>query len=454
MIYINKKKYLSLAAVFLFAIFATILLIPNNKELEKTSKLTATVIDRGKKKLTVQDKENIIYTFSVEKTSQEVGDNIIIEYTGILDKNKEKQASKLVNIKPVSQDEDDIAPYTLDGLFSQFNILASNKVKELSLEEKIGQMLLVNYPENNVRAAINKYKVGGFIFFEKDFQDKTTEEVKKMLNTVQNMSKIPLLTAVDEEGGKVVRVSSNEKLVDEPFKSSRELYKEGGLDLIKKDTQNKSLLLESLGLNINLAPVVDVSSATGYVYDRTLGEDTKKTSEYAKTVIEANKKTGVSYVLKHFPGYANNKDTHDNIVIDKRKYEDIEKKDLPPFETGIDAGAEAILVNHIIFQSIDGNNPASLSASIHNLLRNNLGFTGVIITDDLSMGATSSIKDAPVKALLAGNDIIITTNYEETFNNIKTAVEEGRLSEEFIDNIVHRIIAWKFHKGLMYERTK
>lgn len=455
MIYINKKKYLSLVAVFLFAIFATILLIPSSKGQEKTSKLTATVIKNTKEQLTVQDKENIIYTFSVDKTSHNVGDNIIIEYTGLLDKSKEKQANKLVNIKPVSQDEEDIAPYSLDGLFSQFNILASNKLKELSLDEKIGQLLLVSYPENNVEEAINKYKVGGFIFFEKDFQDKTETEVKKMISDAQVLSKVPLLTAVDEEGGDVIRVSSNKRLVEEKFKSPQALYNEGGFDLIKQDTQNKSLLLENLGLNVNLAPVVDVStSPTDYIYNRTIGEDTEKTSAYAASIIEANKKTGVSYVLKHFPGYANNKDTHDQEVIDNRKYDEIEKKDLPPFEAGINAGAEAILVNHVIVQSIDENNPASLSASMHNLLRNNLGFTGVIMTDDLSMGATSSIKDAPVKALLAGNDIIITTDYEETFNNIKSAVEDGKLSEDFIDNIVHRILAWKFHKGLMYERTK
>lgn len=454
MIHINKKKYLSLIAIFLFASFATYLLIPNEKSLEKTSKLTATVLKSDNDSLTVKDEANIIYTFSVEKDVFAPGDDVIIEYTGLLNKAKEQQGNKLVNITPVSQDEE-IAPYSVDNLFSNFNLLASNKLKEMTLDEKIGQLLLVRYDADKVKEAINKYKVGGFVFFEHDFQGKTPDEVKKMISSAQATSKIPLLTAVDEEGGSVVRISSNKLLADEPFKSPQELYKEGGFDLIKTDTQKKSLLLEELGLNVNLAPVVDVSTSSGdYIYHRTIGEDTETTSEYAKTVIEANKKTGVSYVLKHFPGYANNSDSHDGKVIDKRDFTAIEEQDLPPFAAGIESGVEAVLVSHITVNSIDENNPASLSASVHNLLRNNLGFTGVIITDDLAMRATSSIKDVYKKALLAGNDILMTTDYEKAFNEIKTAVEEGELSEEFIDSIVHKIISWKFHKGLMYEKTK
>ncbi len=455
MININKKKYLSLAVVCLFVVFATVLLIPTNKQKEETNKLTATIIKSDKDKLTVQDTENIIYTFSVDKKTYEAGDNVIIEYTGLLNKNKEQQVNKLINISPVSQDEDDIALYPSDNLFSQFNILASNKLKEMSLDEKIGQILLVNYPENNVEEALNKYKVGGFVFFEKDFKNKTPEEVKKMMSNAQEISKIPILTAVDEEGGSVVRISSNPKLASEKFKSPRELYTTGGFDLIKEDTIEKSLLLEDLGLNVNLAPVVDVSTnSSDYIYNRTLGEDTSKTAEYAKTVIEANKKTGVSYVLKHFPGYANNSNTHTGEVIDDRTFEEIEEHDLTPFEAGIESGAEAILVSHIKVKSIDENKPASLSASVHNLLRNNLRFTGIIITDNLSMDATADIPDAVVQALLAGNDIVITADYEKSFNEIKDAIEDGTLSEDFIDKIVHRIISWKYYKGLMYEKIK
>lgn len=451
----NKNKYLYLIGVSILIVIFTLLMMPKDDGVTKSSKLNAVVINTSQKQLTVQDEENIIYTFNVAKNNYKAGDSLIIEYTGLLDKIKEKQTNNLINISPVSQDEEDITPKAKEGLFSQFSILASDKLKTMTLDEKIGQILLVKYPENNVEEAINTYKVGGFVFFEKDFQDKTTNEVQKMIDNIQEKTKIPLLTAVDEEGGSVVRVSNNPKLRVEKFHSPRQLYLEGGFELIKEDVKEKTSLLEELGLNVNLAPVVDVSTnSSDYIYDRTLGENTELTSTYAKTVIAANKGSAVSYVLKHFPGYGNNEDTHEGKVIDTRSFEDIEKNHLPPFETGIKSNAEAILVSHNTVQSIDENNPASLSASVHNLLRSNLGFTGIIITDDLSMKATSSIKNATIKALLAGNDIVMTADYKQGFNDIKDAVEDGTISENLIDNIVHRILSWKYYKGLMYEKTK
>ena len=186
------------------------------------------------------------------------------------------------------------------------------------------------------------------------------------------------------------------------------------------------------------------------MYSRSLGQNTETTSTYAKTVIEASKDTGVSYTLKHFPGYGNNSDTHTGSSIDTRSYDDILNNDLPPFKSGIDQRAEAVLVSHNTVNSIDSNNPASLSASVHNLLRNELSFTGIIMTDDLAMGATSSIDNATVKAILAGNDLVITTDYATSFNDIKSAVENGTISEELINKLAFRVIAWKYYKGLMF----
>lgn len=454
MIHINKKNYFYLASsIILIAIFTFHITI-KNKEVE-TNTLTAMVINSNAHQLTVRDNKNIIYTFSVEENIYKTGDNLIIEYTGLLNKSLEKQTTELVNITPVSLDDKSFD--TTNGIFSQFNLLATEKIETMTLEEKIGQILLVRYPDNstNIKDAITNYKVGGFVFYEKDFKDKTTEQVQTMINSSQSQAIIPLLTAVDEEGGTVVRASSNSLLIADPFKSPRELYLEGGFDLIKEDTITKTKFLENLGLNVNLAPVVDVSTtSTDYMYDRTLGEDTTLTSTYAQTVIEASQGTSLSYVLKHFPGYGNNADTHEGEVIDTRSYTEIEETALPPFEAGIASRAEAILISHNTIQSIDENNPASLSASIHNLLRNNLDFTGVIITDDLAMGATSSIDNAVVKALLAGNDIIMVTDYETSFNELLDAVEDGTISEDLIDNVVHRILSWKYYKGLMYEKTK
>ena len=266
-----------------------------------------------------------------------------------------------------------------------------------------------------------------YLFFERDFKNKTEEEVKKEISELQDATDIPLLIAVDEEGGVVVRASSNKKLSNKKFKSPRELYEEGGFDKIREDTIEKSKFLANLGINLNLAPVVDVSTnLDDYIYKRTLGEGTQETAIYAKTVILASKEGKVSYTLKHFPGYGNNLDTHSGSSTDNKTYEDIEKYDLPPFREGIMAGAEAVLVSHNVVTSIDADNPASLSYKIHELLRNELGFRGIIITDDLYMWAVSEYKDAVIKAVTAGNDIIIVTDYEKGINDVKVAIQERK----------------------------
>ena len=314
---------------------------------------------------------------------------------------------------------------------------------------------MVRHPDTNAAELLKKYNFGGYVFFERDFKNKTEQQVTNMIKDLQKSANTPILTAVDEEGGKVVRVSSNPNLVSAPFKSSQQLYQMGGFEQIKQDTIYKSKVLSHLGLNLNLAPVVDVSvNPNDYMYERSFGSGTELTSTYAKTVIESSKDTGVSYTLKHFPGYGNNADTHTGSSVDQRSYDDILNNDLPPFEVGIKAGAEAVLVSHNTVTSIDASNPASLSASVHNLLRNKLNFTGIIITDDLDMGAISSISDATVKAILAGNDLIITTDYEDSVNQVKKALQNGTISEDLIDKLAFRILSWKYYKGIMFQNQK
>ncbi len=431
---------------------------PSKTSQKKEKSLEATVLSYENKKLKVQDKNHIIYTFNNVDMDFYIGSNIVIEYSGILNKNKELQESKVLNYTTptILTDENDIPiDFQDNGIFKDYYKLAHDKLLTMSLDEKIAQLLLVRYPDENQQEILKKYQFGGYLFFAKDFKDKTKEEVQNMMNILQEVSKIPILTAVDEEGGTVVRVSSNKKLRSEAFKSPKQLYDEGGLEAIKADTIEKSQLLKSLGINLNLAPVVDVSTnPDDYMYSRSLGQNTEITSQYAKTVIEASKNTGVSYTLKHFPGYGNNKDTHEESNIDNRTYEDIEKNDLPPFKSGINSLAEAVLVSHNIVNSIDKDNPASLSASVHNLLRNELGFTGIIMTDDLDMGAVKSIDNATVKALLAGNDLVITTDYESSFKSIKEAITNNMLSEELINKLAFRVIAWKYYKGLLFELHK
>ncbi len=437
-------------------ILALVVLLINNKEIYTMS---GTIMSVDGKSFTILDDNNSIYTLNGDDDLKfMVGDKILIEYTGLLDDANSIQDIKVIDYKEAQEETNSsgIPKSWLDnGIFSKYYNLAYDKLQKLSLDEKIGQVILARYPDSNGVEDLKKYKLGGFLFFAKDFTDKEKSEVQSMIKNLQSNSSIPLLTAVDEEGGKVVRVSSNPKLVNEKFKSPRELYDIGGFEEIKQDTINKSKILKELGLNFNLAPVVDVTTSnSAYMYSRTLGLGTRETSTYAKTVIESSKGTGVSYSLKHFPGYGNAEDSHDVITKIADSYTDIVNNFFPPFEAGIESGAEAILVNHNIYENIDKDNPASLSSIVHNVLRNDLKFTGIVITDNLDMDAVGSINDATLKAVLAGNDIIITTDYAGSFNAIKVAIDNKTLSENTINKMAFRVIAWKYYKGLMYENQK
>lgn len=431
----------------------------NENLIVKINKLAATVLSISDDNVTVQDSENIIYTFHTKNFKFNAGDHIIIEYTGLLNKNTEYQNVTINDYSLERVSEDDFDIYTNDwdsnGMFKKYYTLANNKLSTLTLDEKIGQLFLVRYPDANQVTLLQEYNFAGYIFYEKDFTDKNKAEVINMINELQSVAKIPILTAVDEEGGSVVRVSSNPNLVNSKFLSPSELYNEGGFEAIKQDTIRKSSVLDSLGINLNLAPVVDVSTdSNSYIYDRTLQQDTNLTSTYAKTVIDASKNGKVSFTLKHFPGYGNNGNTHIGTSTDTRSYDDIKNNDLPPFEAGIEAKADSILVSHNIVTAIDDINPASLSKSAHNLLRNDLGFTGIIISDDLAMGAVSSIDNSAVKAILAGNDLIIVTDFQSSIEEVKNAVSNGTISEDLINKLAGRILAWKYYKGLMYENQK
>lgn len=453
----HKKKiiYILGVIVLIFLIILAVFLRRNEEQKTNTNKIEATVMVINDDTITIQDTKDVIYTFSTDKIIANVGQDISIIYTGILDEYEQMQNVEVVSYEiMVNSNNDFPVTWQDNGIFSDYYNYAYNKLKTMSLDEKIAQLLLVRLPDNP-KEALKEYQFGGYIFFEKDFRDKTKEQVKTMIKELQDISKIPLLTAVDEEGGNVIRVSSNPNLVSEPFKSSQELYNQGGMPSISKDTIQKSEVLYNLGLNLNLAPVVDVSTnSSDYIYPRTIGQNTDITSTYAKTVISASKSGKVSYTLKHFPGYGNNLDTHTGASIDNRTLEEIRQNDLPPFESGIKAGAEAVLVNHNTMSNIDSNNPASLSSTVHNILRNDLNFSGVIITDNTDMSALNSISKVNVKALLSGNNMIITTDYETSMNEIKKAVNDNEISQNLIDELAFKVIAWKYYKGLIIENQK
>jgi len=209
--------------------------------------------------------------------------------------------------------------------------------------------------------------------------------------------------------------------------------------------------LNSLGINLNLAPVCDVSTnSADYIYGRTFGKTASLTATYIKTVVETMNSMKMGSALKHFPGYGNNVDTHTGISYDKRPYQTFETSDFLPFIAGIKANAGAVLVSHNIVTSMDAEHPASLSLKIHRILREELGFQGVIMTDDLYMQAIKQFtgeQQAAVTAVLAKNDLICCTDFEVQIPAVITAVKNGTIAESQIDESVTRILLWKLKLG-------
>lgn len=339
-----------------------------------------------------------------------------------------------------------------DDLFGKYYNDANKLLKKMTLEEKIGQLFLVRYDVSTSSRQITDYYAGGFVLFAKDFQDHTKESIKKELVERQKLSEIPLALAVDEEGGYVTRVSRFPAFRSERFKSNRELFEIGGYELVESSEKEKAELLLGLGLNLNLAPVADVSTdSNDYMYIRSFGRSAEDTATFISNVVGYNNSAGISSCLKHFPGYGNNSDTHNGSAIDNRSYDTFVNSDYLPFKSGIDAGVPTILVSHNIINSIDSEYPASLSSKVIGELREKLEFSGIIITDDLEMGAvrqyTLENKGATL-AINAGNDMIITSDFETMFNEVLDNVKNGIIEEEKIDMAVKRIIAWKYAYGL------
>ncbi|MBR1936211.1 MAG: beta-hexosaminidase [Bacilli bacterium] len=338
-----------------------------------------------------------------------------------------------------------------NSLFKFYSKESAKKVKDMSVEEKVGQLFLVRYDKTQT----NKYKdyyPGGYILFAKDFENHTKESIKEELTNLQNNNKYPLILGVDEEGGFVTRVSRFKNFREERFKSPRAYYDEGGYELLEKMENEKLSLLKELGLNLNLAPVADISTnEDDFIYTRSFGKDANETSEFIKNMVEFANNNEINSCLKHFPGYGNNKDTHTGIAIDERSYESFLENDFKPFKAGIDANVPSILVSHNIINCLDSSKPASLSQNVIKELRDTLKFTGIIMTDDLAMSAVSSYVDENVAATLAinaGNDMIITSDFEKMYQEVLNAVNNNEITKETLDTAVTRIIAWKYYSKL------
>jgi len=328
-------------------------------------------------------------------------------------------------------------------------------IRSMTLAEKVGQLFFVRVPEEAAVEDISTYHLGGYILFGRDTKDKTANELIQTIASYQDAANIPLLIGVDEEGGTVVRVSSNPHLRSAKFQSPQKILANGGEEAVTADTHEKDILLKALGFNVNLAPVCDISTDPGdFIYDRTAGMDALGTAHYVDAVVDVMRSDGMGSVLKHFPGYGNNVDTHTGIAVDERPYEQFLSEDFLPFEAGISSGSDttAVLMSHNIVTCMDDALPASLSPAVHEVLREELGFAGVIMTDDLAMDAVAAYSEdgaVAVMALQAGNDLILTTDYRTQIPKVIEAVENGTLSEDAIDTACRRVLTWKTALGLI-----
>jgi len=323
----------------------------------------------------------------------------------------------------------------------------------MTTEQKAAQMVLASCTDDTLATGAAAAGAGGLCLFSQSFSGKNKEQVREMTAQFQSSANIPLLIAVDEEGGSINRISIHSSLRAVPFWSSRKLYAEGGWALIISDTKEKAELLLDLGVNVNLAPVCDVPLASGnYIYPRCFSLDPTETADYVRTVVTEMKADGLGSTLKHFPGYGGSVDTHKRMSYDSRDYTAFTEGDFLPFIAGIEAGADAVMVSHNIVECMDAEHPASLSPAVHEILRETLGFHGVIITDDLDMQAITEYtggQNPAVTAVLAGNDLICYSQYEESIAAIVQAIEDGTVSEDQVNASVLRILRWKRSLGII-----
>ena len=326
-------------------------------------------------------------------------------------------------------------------------------ISDMSLEQRVGQLFLARCSADTAVEDVQKYHLAGLVLFGDDFEGQTPDSMKQAIAAYQEAAEKPLLIAVDEEGGDVTRISRFPAFRDRRFCSLRKCYDRGGLEAVLTEEEEKCRLLSDLGINVNLGPVCDITTdADAFMYSRSLGQDSQTTADVAASIVNLMGAFRIGSVLKHFPGYGNNTDTHTGIAVDSRSLSELEGQDFIPFTAGIQAGCGAVMVGHIIAEAFDPELPASLSPAVHRYLREDLGFSGVIMTDDLVMQAITDqygACEAAVMAVLAGNDLLCSTEYAVQYEAVLQAVLDGRIDIDVLNRAVRNVLEWKISLGLL-----
>lgn len=328
-------------------------------------------------------------------------------------------------------------------------------LKSMTLEEKIGQLLIVGLEgteisENEIHN-IKDNKVGGFIFFSRNIG--TKDKVLKLIDDLKkenNTNKIPLFLSIDEEGGLVSRLSP---LLNN-LKNPSRLGEIGDTQLSFDYGKNLGLKLASFGFNLDFAPVLDINSnpSNPVIGNRAYGKTSQAVSDHGLALMKGIQSQGVIPTGKHFPGHGDTSvDSHLDLPLVHKTIDELKEMELIPFKNAIDNDIDMIMVAHILYPKIDEDYPSSMSSVIiDNILRDNLSYKGVVISDDMTMGAivdNYSIEAAASRFLKAGGDIILIChgmdNPNLIINKIKEDLEKGQITIDQIDEKVYRILKLK-----------
>lgn len=326
-------------------------------------------------------------------------------------------------------------------------------LKNMTLEEKIAQMLIIYYTSSIYDATLSNtiktYNPGGFILFSENISGHN--QLLNFINKMQEDSKIPMFISIDQEGGLVQRLYPKADIEVSLIPAMSEVGKSGNPDeaynigkLIGKD-------LNKYGINVNFAPVIDVvSNEESFVSNRSFGNEVDLVSDMGIEIARGLREENVIPVFKHFPNHgAVIADSHYDLPVLNKSLEELKDHDFIPFKNAIKNNAEIIMIGHISVPQLDENTPASLSkVIITDILRNQLGFNGLVITDALNMGALTknySQEEILINTINAGVDLLLMPgSSKQTISIIKNAIETGKIKEEQINNSVKRILKLKF----------
>lgn len=306
-----------------------------------------------------------------------------------------------------------------------------------------------------MRQNLEQYPVGGIAVFKKNIQDEN--QLSSLIADFQSASKIPMIVAVDEEGGAVARLANHEAFSLPKYTSARDIGKTGDPEQARQMGRTIGGYLRFYGFNLDFAPVADVDSnpANPVIGRRAYSTDAQQTAQMVAAAVEGFHEVGILCTVKHFPGHGDTgQDSHYGTATSYKTWEEMKAMEMLPFEAGIAAGADVVMTAHITTPNATTDGlPASLSYTmITERLRGELGFQGVIVTDALEMNAIKNHftpAESAVAALRAGVDVLLMpSDLRAAFDGVVQAVEDGTLSEERLNESVRRILTLKQKAGL------